>query len=186
MKRSAWLASLCAFGLWGCATDGDGAESGGRRAGAASTELRAPDARPLGLASVTQEAGGLRVRITSDGLPPGNHGAHLHTTGECDAPDFTRAGPHWNPTGRLHGSENPQGPHLGDIPNLLVGADGRGVVEYTIRGARLEGGDGSLLDVDGAAVVIHASADDYRTDPSGNSGARIACGVLRPVGLDNF
>ena len=181
MMRSALMASLCAIGLAACATDGDGG-----RAGAASTELRAPDARPMGLASVTQEAAGLRVRITSNGLPPGTHGAHLHTTGECAAPDFANAGPHWNPTGRLHGRENPQGPHLGDIPNLVVGADGRGLVEYVIPGARLEDNDRRLLDADGAAVVIHATADDYRTDPSGNSGARIACGVLRPVGVDNF
>jgi Cu-Zn family superoxide dismutase len=104
-------------------------------------------------------------------------------TGECDSPDFSRAGAHWNPSGRLHGSENPQGPHLGDIPNLVVGSDGRGMVEFTIAGAQLESGAHRLLDDDGAAVVIHADADDYRTDPSGNSGARIACGVLRPVVL---
>ena len=181
MKRSAWLASLCVLGVAACATDGDG-----ERAGAVSTELRAADGRPMGLASVTQEAGGVRVRITSTALPPGTHGAHLHSTGQCVAPDFTGAGPHWNPAGRRHGSESPQGPHLGDLPNLVVGADGRGLVEYLIPGAQLEEGGQRLLDGDGAAMVIHSAADDYRTDPSGNSGARIACGVLMPVGLDNF
>ncbi len=112
-------------------------------------------------------------------MSPGSYGAHLHAVGRCDPPGFESAGPHWNPTGQKHGKDNPAGMHKGDLPNLLVGTDGRGSFEYTIPNAGLSGMlPNRLIDGDGAAVVIHASADDYRTDPSGNSGARIACGVL--------
>ena len=108
-------------------------------------------------------------------MPPGTHGAHVHTVGRCDPPAFETAGSHWNPTTMKHGTMNPQGPHQGDLPNLVVDGGGRGTIGATIPGATLA----SLLDADGAAVVIHASADDLRTDPSGNSGGRIACGVLQ-------
>jgi Cu-Zn family superoxide dismutase len=130
---------------------------------------------------VRQAAGVLAVRVEAAGLAPGVYGVHLHAVGRCDPPGFASAGPHWNPTGRQHGRDNPAGAHLGDLPNLNVGADGRGAVAFEVRGASLlEGGANALLDADGAAVVVHAQADDYRTDPSGNSGARIACGVLSP------
>ena len=130
--------------------------------------------RPAGRATVREVAGGLRVTLDARGLPAGTHGAHLHTVGLCDAPAFTTAGPHWNPAGTKHGGMNPQGPHAGDLPNLLVGKDGRGTLGVVLAGATLDG----LLDADGGAIVVHASADDLMTDPSGNSGARIACGVL--------
>lgn len=111
-------------------------------------------------------------------MPPGTYGAHVHTTGRCDPPDFASAGPHWNPTGQQHGKNNPRGMHKGDLPNLMVGTDGRGSFEFTIPRASISGGAMRMLDADGAALVVHQSADDYRTDPSGNSGGRIACGVL--------
>jgi Cu-Zn family superoxide dismutase len=95
--------------------------------------------------------------------------------GRCDAPDFTSAGGHWNPTQKKHGTMNPQGPHQGDLPNLVIGSDGRGTIGAVIPGATLAG----LLDADGAAMVIHAGPDDLMTDPSGNSGGRIACGVFQ-------
>jgi Cu-Zn family superoxide dismutase len=120
----------------------------------------------------------IRIRIDVSRMPAGSYGAHLHTTGRCEGPDFATAGPHWNPTGRQHGKNNPNGMHKGDLPNLLVGADGRGSLEFTIPGAALANGPMPLLDGDGAAIVIHQAADDYRTDPSGNSGPRIACGVF--------
>lgn len=138
------------------------------------------DANGRVVARVTaEEAGeGVRLKIEAEGMAPGAYGAHVHATGRCDAPAFTTAGPHWNPNGRQHGKDNPAGMHKGDLPNLLVGADGRGSFEYTVLGAAV-GGPGGMLDSDGAAVVIHQRPDDYRTDPSGNSGDRIACGVLR-------
>jgi superoxide dismutase, Cu-Zn family len=177
MKRSTLLAGLCLIGLSACATD----MTEDRRAGGAVTTLRDSQGGEVGIATATQTDQGIHVIVTTSRASAGVHGVHLHTVGACNPPDFTSAGPHWNPSGRLHGSQNPQGPHLGDIPNLNVGGDGRGRIEFTISQARLEDGGNRLLDADGAAVVVHAAADDYRTDPSGNSGARIACGVLAPV-----
>ena len=133
--------------------------------------------RPVGRATATDVAGGVRFTVDARGLPPGTHGAHIHTTGACDAPGFTTAGGHWNPTARQHGAMNPQGPHEGDLPNLTVGSDGRGTIGVVIPGATMAG----LMDVDGAALIVHAGPDDLQTDPSGNSGGRIACGVFRPV-----
>ena len=97
--------------------------------------------------------------------------------GSCEAPDFGSAGGHWNPTNRQHGTDNPDGPHAGDLSNITVGSDSMATLEQVTPGGMLQGESG-LLDADGASVVIHETADDYRTDPSGNSGDRIACGVL--------
>ena len=122
---------------------------------------------------------GVEVRVQAAGLPAGHYGVHLHAVGRCEGPAFASAGAHWNPTGRQHGSLNPSGHHLGDLPNLDVDGQGAGRLEFAIAGASMSGPNG-IFDADGAALVIHAAADDYRTDPSGNSGARIACGVLKP------
>jgi Cu-Zn family superoxide dismutase len=142
-------------------------------------EIRRPDGSIAARAIVWQQHASVEVRVQAAGLPAGHYGVHLHAVGRCEGPAFASAGPHWNPTARQHGSLNPAGHHLGDLPNLDVDAQGAGRLEFTIIGASLSGADG-ILDVDGAALVIHAAADDYRTDPSGNSGARIACGVLKP------
>ena len=122
----------------------------------------------------------VRLSVDATHLPAGTHGTHLHEAGRCDPPQFTTAGAHLNPLARRHGTRNPQGPHLGDLPNLVVGADGRGHLEATIV-ASLRPGTPPIYDVDGTAIVVHASADDMMTDPSGNSGARIACGVIPPA-----
>ena len=159
--------------LAGCATGTR--DSGGEDARA---ELRDAAGRVVAQAEVREVDGGLRIVVDAAGVGPGVHGVHIHAVGRCDPPGFESAGPHWNPTGRQHGRENPQGAHLGDLPNLTIGSGGRGRLEFTAAGAQLRGERGAL-DRDGAAVVIHATADDNRTDPSGNSGARIACGVLR-------
>jgi superoxide dismutase, Cu-Zn family len=129
-----------------------------------------------GSVTLSEGAGGMRVSVQAQGLAAGTHGVHFHAVGRCDGPDFQSAGPHWNPAMKQHGRDNPQGAHSGDLPNITIGADGRGTLETTLSDAALAG----LLDADGAALLIHASADDYRTDPSGNSGARIACGVIQP------
>lgn len=138
--------------------------------------LRTAAGVDVGRASATEVAGGIRFTIDAKNMPQGNHGAHIHMTGRCDGPDFTTAGGHWNPTTKKHGSMNPQGPHEGDLPNLMIGADGRGTLGATIPGATMAG----LMDADGAAIVVHAGPDDLMTDPAGNSGARIACGVFQP------
>lgn len=136
--------------------------------------LKMADGTAIGRATAREATGGLRITIDAMGLSAGTHGAHIHTTGRCDAPDFMTAGGHWNPAGTQHGSMNPAGPHEGDLPNIIIGTDGRGTLGVTIPGGTIAG----LLDTDGAAMVIHASADDLMTDPSGKSGARIACGVF--------
>lgn len=139
--------------------------------------LRDPGGRLLANAIVGENAG-VRVRVDAAGLVAGTYAVHLHEVGLCEPPDFASAGPHWNPTGRQHGRLNPDGAHLGDLPNLNVGTDGAGTVDFAIPAASLRGGSRALLDRDGAALVIHVAPDDYRTDPSGNSGARLGCGVV--------
>ena len=128
----------------------------------------------VGRATAREVEGGLRVTLEVHGLPPGDHGAHVHTVGRCDPPGFDSAGGHWNPLGAHHGSLNPAGPHMGDLPNLTVAPDGRATLGVNIPGAAMAG----LLDADGSAIVVHAGRDDMMSDPSGNSGGRIACGVF--------
>ena len=115
-------------------------------------------------------AGTIEVKT---GLTPGAHGMHIHAVGQCTLPDFASAGPHLNPGGHQHGTANPMGPHAGDLPALQVGADGTAQAAF-VANTTLE----QLFDADGAAFVVHAAPDDMKTDPSGNSGARILCGVL--------
>ena len=131
----------------------------------------------VGTVRTWQTAGGVSFRVTASGLPHGLHGIHVHSVGRCDPPDFASAGPHWNPFGKKHGLNNPAGPHAGDLPNVEIAANGVLTATVTVPGATLAG----LLDADGASLVIHAQADDNMTDPSGNSGPRIACAVIRPV-----
>jgi Cu-Zn family superoxide dismutase len=149
-----------------------------QQGGPVAATLRDPGGRTIARATVGEMHGGLHVRIDASGMAQGDYGAHLHTVGRCDGPAFESAGGHWNPAGRQHGTLNSQGHHAGDLPNLEIGADGRGRIDFHAPNATLRGTNGAL-DADGTAVVIHAGPDDYRTDPSGNSGARIACGVLR-------
>lgn len=152
-------------------TDDVGAEAGQSRA---TTNLQTVEGASAGTATVTAAENGIRISLQAQGLPSGQHGAHVHMIGKCDAPSFESAGEHWNPGNRQHGMENPQGPHAGDMPNLTIGDDGRGTLEHTLLGGTMEG----LLDGDGSAMVIHTAADDQKIDPSGNSGGRIACGVF--------
>jgi Cu-Zn family superoxide dismutase len=125
----------------------------------------------VGAVQAEQRPGGTYLRIAVQGLTPGEHGLHLHGVGRCDAPDFKSAGPHWNPAGKRHGHLNPLGAHAGDLPNLTVSSNGHGAINFLVPG-------GALADADGISLVIHAKPDDYRTDPSGNSGDRIACAVI--------
>lgn len=161
----------------GCANQGTttAAEAAAPAAGSAVADLADAKGTPVGRAVATEHGGMIHLSVEARSLPPGVHGIHVHTVGRCDAPDFTTAGSHWNPAGKQHGAENPQGPHAGDMPNLTIGADGRGSLTFMLPSGTLDG----MFDADGAALVIHAAADDLKTDPSGNSGARLACGVFR-------
>ncbi len=134
--------------------------------------------RVIGSAEVKNlKDSGLRVKISASGLSRGDHGVHIHAIGTCEGPKFTSAGPHWNPHTKMHGLQNPDGAHAGDMPNLQVNKKGKGKLVYEIADGRVKG-DFAMMDEDGAAIVIHAMTDDQRTDPSGNSGDRIACGVF--------
>jgi Cu-Zn family superoxide dismutase len=150
----------------------------GAGAGAAATaQMQGTGGRDLGTLTLTESGGAISVSGQLVGLPPGDHGFHIHATGKCEGPSFESAGAHWNPTNKGHGTNNPAGPHLGDMPNITVGPDSSVNVQATTPGGTLHG-ENALLDDDGAAIVIHANADDYKSNPSGNSGNRIACGVV--------
>ena len=177
MNKTLLAAAALAIALAGCAREDELATGTPMEGGATAVAMmRTATGVDAGRATATEVAGGLRFTLDARGLPPGTHGAHVHTVGRCDPPGFESAGGHWNPTQMKHGTMNPQGPHRGDLPNLVVDATGRGTVGGTIAGATMA----SLMDADGAAMMVHADADDNVTDPSGNSGARIACGVFQP------
>lgn len=139
----------------------------------ATAVLRTADGADRGRVMLAVTNGNMRVTVDASGLTAGAHGLHIHTVGKCDAPAFATAGPHWNPTMKMHGRDNPGGAHSGDLPNLMIGTDGRGSIGFDLPGTMA-----SLIDADGASIIIHAVADDYKTDPSGNSGGRLACGVF--------
>lgn len=141
----------------------------------AAATLRDAAGVPAGTATVTVRDGRMLLSIEAQGLTGGPRGLHVHAVGKCEPPRFESAGPHWNPTSKQHGRDNPQGAHHGDLPNIEGDANGRGSVTAELAGTFAE-----LMDEDGAAIIIHATADDYRTDPSGNSGGRVACGVFAP------
>ena len=130
--------------------------------------------QPLGQVRMWETSGGVTFRLAGNGLPHGIHGLHVHSVGRCEGPKFESAGPHWNPAAKQHGFNNPAGPHAGDMPNVTVSANGVLQEAVSLPGASFA----ALLDADGSALVIHAKADDYATDPSGNSGERIACAVI--------
>ena len=136
------------------------------------------DGAALGSVSLSDGAGGATMSVTASGMPAGVHGIHLHEKGLCDGPKFDSAGGHWNPGAKKHGRDNPAGAHLGDLANLEVGGDGRATVNTMVAGAMMSSGANMLADADGTSLVVHAKPDDYKTDPSGDSGDRVACAVL--------
>jgi len=144
----------------------------------AGTTLRDASGRVVGSAVFLQEGDGVRILLDVKGLPPGTKAVHIHDVGQCTPPSFESAGPHFNPTKAQHGLENRKGPHAGDLPNMTVNDTGQGHLEVTNPRVNLKTGPTSLLDGNGSALVVHAGPDDMRSEPAGNSGARIACGVI--------
>ncbi len=135
--------------------------------------------KEVGRVQMTEHNGTVLVEVHVEGLPAGMHGMHLHQTAKCEPPAFQSAGGHYNPHNRQHGRKNPNGPHLGDLGNIKVESNGRGTRTVTISDSETRKGLMAVLG-EGRALVIHANEDDEMTDPSGNSGARIACAVVEP------
>lgn len=159
-----------------CATAGAGPSSPAD----ITVRLHASDGRAVGTAALHQSSQTVTIRFRLMDLPAGPHGAHVHAVGRCDPPGFTTAGGHLNPMQRKHGRRSPDGWHLGDVANIIVAADGRADTTVTVTDATLATGSRSLLGPEGStALVLHEKADDEMTDPSGNAGARIACGVIQ-------
>ncbi len=142
-------------------------------------ELTSTDDEKIGSAVLEQIDEGVQISLKVEGMEPGKHGVHFHETAKCEAPDFESAGAHFNPDDSEHGMENENGPHAGDLPNVEVAEDGTGEFEYTAEHVSLLADEkNSLMDEDGSALVVHEKEDDGKTDPSGDSGERIACGAL--------
>lgn len=204
MKKWIWVTMIltCAFAFAACAdgkegsdpaTGSEGATDDGVNEGAVTEEdlfeddklpsltvnLMDGNGKPVGTAELIEEEDALRIMVEAENLPEGLHGFHFHEKGVCEAPDFESAGGHFNPTGVSHGLDHEDGPHAGDLPNLEVGPDGTVKEEFFVENLTLLAGEeNSLYQEGGTSLIIHAEADDGTTQPSGNSGDRIACGVV--------
>ena len=170
MRRA--LVVSAALMLAGCATMEDKAPLSG------GATLKDKDGKQVGVATLIQQPDGVRIAISGYRLPPGVHGLHIHAVGQCQPPEFTTAGAHFNPMGKKHGTQSPEGAHAGDLPNLDVAANGEGGVDIVSKAVTLGPGPTSLFGDNGTSIVIHTGPDDMKTDPTGNSGGRIACGVI--------
>ena len=145
--------------------------------GKTKVELKDAQGKDVGSILIWDQGAGVALQLDLHDLTPGEHALHFHQVPKCEGPDFKSAGGHFNPEGKKHGFDNPDGHHAGDMKNFTVGADGKAKTKLENADATLKEGPHSLL-TNGAAVVVHAKADDYKTDPAGNAGDRVACGVI--------
>jgi superoxide dismutase, Cu-Zn family len=169
--HTSWLAASLAAGLAFVAP--------AFAADQASAVLKDAQGTEVGKATLTTTPSGVLISLDLTALPAGDHAFHIHAVGKCEPPKFESAGPHFNPDSTKHGLMNPKGPHAGDMPNLHVPEGGKLQVEVLNPTSTLSA-ESALLDEDGSAIVVHAGADDYQTDPAGNAGDRMACGVITP------
>lgn len=176
---SSLLLLLSGCNLFGVSNEGEQIAVNAPEALKAAAKVINTEGKEIGHMEMTEGSDGVLISLGLTEVPEGEHGIHIHTVGKCEKPTFETAGEHFNPFGKQHGVDNPNGPHLGDLPNITAEADGTVQVEFVAKNLTLEKGmENSLIDADGSAIVIHEKADDYKTDPAGNSGSRIACGVI--------
>ena len=156
----------------------------GSEGAAAAAVLKSSTGKTVGKVALQDTPNGVLLSVDLDGLPSGVHAFHIHEHGRCDPPSFETAGGHFAPQGQKHGFLDAMGPHAGDLPNIHVPDSGRLSVEILATDVTLGRGEASLVDSDGAAFVVHRGADDYQTEPAGDAGSRIACGVIRSASAE--
>ena len=143
-----------------------------------TVQLKNAQGQDVGTATITPSGKGVRIKLNVHDLPPGEHAIHFHEVAKCEGPDFKTAGAHFNPDNKKHGLKNAEGPHAGDMNNFMVNPKGMSMATVTDTRVNLGSDSHSLFANGGTALVIHEKGDDMKTDPSGNSGNRIACGVI--------